>query len=183
MAEATVMLAGKRDDVADADFPWVRPPNSGSSTNVPQRPGAGWLRPNGAALLSYSKSPVLLRQQPPFFQNDFRWCSGSLSREEGKWETSWRAWASSFLIAESGCKANQEAQSSNHGKLFLCLLPSMWRRKQHCLIPTVFELFSCGLLFPGGERSISRSWLSTRVSIYRIGICAAWFWTTSRPSH
>lgn len=69
---ASVRVAGKTDDVADADFPWVRPPNSGSSTNVPQHPGTGWLRPNGAA---YSKSPVLLWQQTSFlkwFQMMFR---------------------------------------------------------------------------------------------------------------
>lgn len=55
----SVTVAGKTDDVADADFSRVRPSNSGSSANAPRHPGAGWFALQG---------PVLLTLQASFFQ-------------------------------------------------------------------------------------------------------------------
>lgn len=37
------------------------------------------------------------------------------------------------------------------------------------------NIFRCGPVLPGGTRSILGLWLSTRVSIYRISICASRF--------
>lgn len=58
-------VAGKTDDVADADFSRVRPSNSGSSANAPRHPGAGWFQPNRAALMRY-KAVFFFRSRRPF---------------------------------------------------------------------------------------------------------------------
>lgn len=76
-------------------------------------------------------------------------------------------------------KANQEPRRSDPSKPVLCrTAPDAGKRivfpPPACLsYVDQCNVFRCGPVLPGGKRSILSLWLSTRVSISRISICAS----------